>query len=1492
MKSSLLKGILSLLVISCNLNNNKSSMFNNIADVEEEKYPTFEINNQSNKPIKNINDFNKDSDNESESSDDIEFPEYNLNWGIPSIDKKLSLKKKISELKSIRKKIPEWEREANKIYINPRSDYYYGGDGDFDLEEKINNYLENKEDEEVKVMAILGDTGSGKSTFLRRLELQLWDKYKSNKDLIPLWINLPALTHFKEFAVEETLLRYGFIKYEIEKLQENHKFILLVDSYDECFELFNVINKNDLEDWADKIFITSRAHHFNRVEGKVSRYLAPLKETGAPDKSKFNMLFISSYKSKDRSNYIEEYLKNNNSDWDKDRYEKEIENIKELKKLMRTPLLSKMIISNLPKLKTKKHIGINAVYESFMEDWYERQINKLQIKESKTFNEDEKQDYHILMDEYSSCLANMMKVNKKTMLNYKDSQDKKWKKFFIKEKDWLLHACPLKQISVSSKETASWQFLHDSMQTYYSSRATEDSLNKYDSSKPKTEEEQVKEIENLEINIGADSHIMMELRSDNVRNPEKKNFKKFLYKIVEFSKRHNKISQASANAISALNMAEEDFSGMDFLGIRIPGAILDYAEMGKVNLDYADLKNVSMRVIQLPKASLKEADLAGVNFGLAPFMVHNTKVNDIAIDEKALLIATASSDIWGKEKFKVAKLWSNHWNQKLAYFIAGKSNLTSIDISPKLNKTPKKFAFKDRYLVGGDEKGYIYLWSLLIKQNPIEKKQKKNIKRKHYITKEGIPVFDKIRIISPSCNSITCLKFYPNGKTLIASDNRGTISIIETKKWKQITTWLAHKGKMNSLDITIDSNYLATAGKDKKIKIWDLNTYKLIWNKNLKTIPYSIKFSPNNKYFLYNEDKNIFIYNLLNKALYQILEINSKINDICWASDSRTLACVESEYKISLWDALKGYKKTSWIDDCNKVIFLKEGQQLLSAGNKNYVSNWQVSKKIRDISFQFKILNLKEAEFGSGKGLGANEEMLIIQTGGKIYDTKSKSRADLDIKYYNKFISLYQPILGINHFSIYRCYNHLGHAYRNKGNYHKATELFEKALQIKKLRRINIASCYINLGLTYFDKGDYDKATEFLNKGLKISIEKLGENHLENAIIYFDLGEIYEAKGSYDKAIYFQKKALEIRMKKLEQNHLKIALSYSSLGSIYNKKGNYDKAFEFINKGLKIKIHKLGRNHPDVAVSYISISNIYANEGNYDKAIEFQEEALKIQINKLGNNHPDVAVCYNNLGLCYRNKGNYDKAIEFFEKDLKISLHNLGENHSYIATSYDNLGLAYCDKGDYDKAIKYNEKSLKIRIDRLGKNHPEVAFSYNNLGRAYYNKGNFNKAIELFKKSLEIKEKKLGKNHPDVIMSLINLGSAYSNKKNYDKAIEFQKKALDISVKKLEKDNPYVYHSYIDLGTTYLAKGNNDKGIEFLEKGLEIKIKKLGENHPDIALNYYNLGIAYRNKSNNNKATVLLIKAFNISMEKLGADHLCTRLAFNSLLDLNRRRFR
>ena len=66
--------------------------------------------------------------------------------------------------------------------------------------------------------------------------------------------------------------------------------------------------------------------------------------------------------------------------------------------------------------------------------------------------------------------------------------------------------------------------------------------------------------------------------------------------------------------------------------------------------------------------------------------------------------------------------------------------------------------------------------------------------------------------------------------------------------------------------------------------------------------------------------------------------------------------------------------------------------------------------------------------------------------------------------------------------------------YKDKGEWDKALEFFEKSLELKEelgdMR--GISSSYNNLGLLYKDKGEWDKALEFYEKSLEIN-QELGD---------------------------------------------------------------------------------------------------------------------------------------------------------------------------------------------------------------------------------------------------------------------------------------------------------------------------------------------------------------------------------------------------------------
>ena len=95
-----------------------------------------------------------------------------------------------------------------------------------------------------------------------------------------------------------------------------------------------------------------------------------------------------------------------------------------------------------------------------------------------------------------------------------------------------------------------------------------------------------------------------------------------------------------------------------------------------------------------------------------------------------------------------------------------------------------------------------------------------------------------------------------------------------------------------------------------------------------------------------------------------------------------------------------------------------------------------------------------------------------------IGDTYSrKGNYDIAQTYFKKSLHIKTQILGENHPNLFTCYNSLGLAYLYMGDYDKALEYYQKAIQINLNGRnsYSLLLCYVNISVAYRYKGDFDK---------------------------------------------------------------------------------------------------------------------------------------------------------------------------------------------------------------------------------------------------------------------------------------------------------------------------------------------------------------------------------------------------------------------------------
>ncbi len=79
---------------------------------------------------------------------------------------------------------------------------------------------------------------------------------------------------------------------------------------------------------------------------------------------------------------------------------------------------------------------------------------------------------------------------------------------------------------------------------------------------------------------------------------------------------------------------------------------------------------------------------------------------------------------------------------------------------------------------------------------------------------------------------VAALRFLPNGKQFVIADGRvaesGTVRIAELETGALTASWPAHSDTIFDLAVSSDGKLLATAGGDKLVKLWDLETHQEI----------------------------------------------------------------------------------------------------------------------------------------------------------------------------------------------------------------------------------------------------------------------------------------------------------------------------------------------------------------------------------------------------------------------------------------------------------------------------------------------------------------------------------------------------------------------------------------------------------------------------------------------------------------------------------------
>lgn len=787
---------------------------------------------------------------------------------IPNIDQDLS------QLKRMR-----MDDNRKDIYVPPRAKPHHKAhdNNSSPLMESVEDFLSSDR----LVLLILGDSGSGKSTFNRHLERKLWDKYRPGhrNDPIPIHVNLAAINSPDQDLIEQHLKRYYITEpNKIKELKQQHAFILICDGYDELGTMKNLYVLNKLNQgqgcWRAKMVVTCRSGNLGVDYLLQFKPLIPgAKNTGAADL--LQEAVIVPFTEDQVKNYIDQYVLDEQPGqpkWQAHRYKDILDRMPSLMELVKNPFLLSLALDVMPGLvgdeKDLSQIKVNRLilYDSVVEVWInmaaERHVfGGLSNVERDAFDRLCREGFRPNVMDHLRDLASAIfqKQSGNPVVNYSERKDRKTWKVDYFGMDPKVTVLRLSSPLVRSGEQNS--FIHLSVLDYFFARVVFDP------------EESTVDHDSLAAHPLSQGTVVsypsiLQFLAERVQQNIDEVFKNQLLDILERSKTDDTKSQAAANAITILVKAGVRFNNADLKGISIPGADLTGGQFDSAQLQGADLTGVTLTRSWIHQADFSNARMTGVRFGELPYLESPHLMNSCSYspDGKTFTVGLSNGDLDMYD--------SSTWTKTRAF--RGHTN-SVLELAYSLNNL---------HLITGGRDCTVRLWNIHSAQPRLT-----------------LDDYDE---------PVASVAFSPSGH-LFASAGRTTIWVRETKTGAhQFVINEAHTLPITRVVFSPNGLQLASSGNDEAIRMWDVKESGkpgLVLGGDRGKI-YCIVYSPDaDSQYIVSGHLNFDIH-LWNAATGEHLRCfsghTSGVFSVVFSKDGQQIVSSGADATVRLWDVKSG----------------------------------------------------------------------------------------------------------------------------------------------------------------------------------------------------------------------------------------------------------------------------------------------------------------------------------------------------------------------------------------------------------------------------------------------------------------------------------------------------------------------------------------------------------------------------------------------------------
>ena len=268
--------------------------------------------------------------------------------------------------------------------------------------------------------------------------------------------------------------------------------------------------------------------------------------------------------------------------------------------------------------------------------------------------------------------------------------------------------------------------------------------------------------------------------------------------------------------------------------------------------------------------------------------------------------------------------------------------------------------------------------------------------------------------------------------------------------------------------------------------------------------------------------------------------------------------------------------------------------------------------------------------------------------------------------------------------------------YYKAGYYNKAINDLNKVLEQKKALDADNDPHYYKifnrLGIIYRKKGNFSKAIDYYNKAVEYS-----PNELIASIINGNVAHIHTFMGDYDKAISAHKNTLTLlQQSDFKDKYRRIANVYHNLGFTYYNAKRFELSLEYALKGV---VFSEKNNISIDSDSYYNAALAYENLDSLDKADAYFKKAIEKCTQNSGKDYYTTGMAHLNYGEFFLKVNKLDKSKYHISKAYSIFSKILSNKHLYMSYCCENLGLLQSKQQNYKQALHYYQKALVAKIN-------------------------------------------------------------------------------------------------------------------------------------------------------------------------------------------------